>query len=179
MAKFDKMAVLTKMGTTGMIPVFYHEDVEVAKKVLKACYEGGVRAFEFTNRGDFAQEVFAGIVKFATRECPEMAMGIGSVVDPATAALYIQLGADFVVGPLFNPAIAKICNRRLIAYTPGCGSVSGRCIWSEFCKRPDGSDAMVQVDGDRWGGTYEGESDVLVQGRCVLRRHGVQIVPER
>lgn len=124
MAKFDKMAVLTKMGTTGMIPVFYHEDVEVAKKVLKACYEGGVRAFEFTNRGDFAQEVFAGIVKFAARECPEMAMGIGSVVDPATAALYIQLGADFVVGPLFNPAIAKICNRRLIAYTPGCGSVS-------------------------------------------------------
>ena len=124
MAKFDKIAVLTKMGTTGMIPVFYHEDVEVAKKVLKACYEGGVRAFEFTNRGDFAQEVFAGIVKFAARECPEMAMGVGSVVDPATAALYIQLGADFVVGPLFNPEIAKICNRRLIAYTPGCGSVS-------------------------------------------------------
>lgn len=71
MAKFDKIAVLTKMGTTGMIPVFYHEDVEVVKKVLKACYEGGVRAFEFTNRGDFAQEVFAGIVKFAARECPE------------------------------------------------------------------------------------------------------------
>ena len=80
--------------------------------------------FEFTNRGDFAQEVFAEIVKFAAKECPEMAIGIGSIVDPATAAMYLQLGANFVVGPLFNPEIAKVCNRRLVAYTPGCGSVS-------------------------------------------------------
>ena len=124
MAKFDKIAVLNKIGSTGMVPVFYHKDAEVAKKVVKACYEGGVRAFEFTNHGDFAHEVFAEVVKFAAKECPEMAMGVGSIVDPATAALYLQLGANFVVGPLFNPEIAKICNRRLVAYTPGCGSVS-------------------------------------------------------
>ncbi len=124
MAKFDKLVVLNKMGATGMVPVFYHQDIEIAKQVVKACYEGGVRAFEFTNRGDFAQDVFAELVKFAAKECPEMALGIGSVVDPGTAALYIQLGANFVVGPLFNPEIAKICNRRLIPYTPGCGSVS-------------------------------------------------------
>ena len=124
MAKFDKIAVLNKIGSTGMVPVFYHKDAEVAKKVVKACYDGGVRAFEFTNRGDFAHEVFAEVVKFAAKECPEMAMGVGSIVDPATASLYIQLGANFVVGPLFNPEIAKVCNRRLVAYTPGCGSVS-------------------------------------------------------
>ena len=124
MAKFDKIAVLNKIGSTGMVPVFYHKDAEVAKKVVKACYDGGVRAFEFTNRGDFAHEVFAEVVKFAAKECPEMAMGVGSIVDPATAALYLQLGANFIVGPLFNPEIAKICNRRLVAYTPGCGSVS-------------------------------------------------------
>ena len=112
------------MSSTGMVPVFYHKDVEVAKQVVKACYEGGVRAFEFTNRGDFAHEVFAEVVKFAAKECPEMAMGVGSVVDPATAALYIQLGANFVVVPLFNPEISKVCNRRLVPYTPGCGSVS-------------------------------------------------------
>ena len=113
MARFDKIAVLNKIGSTGMVPVFYHKDAEVAKKVVKACYEGGVRAFEFTNRGDFAHEVFAEVVKYAAKECPEMAMGVGSVVDSATAALYLQLGANFVVGPLFNPEIAKICNRRL------------------------------------------------------------------
>ena len=124
MAKFDKIAVLNKIGSTGMVPVFYHKDAEVAKKVVKACYDGGVRAFEFTNRGDFAHEVFAEVVKYAAKECPEMAMGVGSIVDAPTAALYIQLGANFVVGPLFNPEIAKVCNRRLVAYTPGCGSVS-------------------------------------------------------
>ena len=124
MARFSKIAVLTAMSNTGMVPVFYNPDLEVTKQVVKACYEGGVRAFEFTNRGDFAHEVFAEVVKFAAKECPEMAMGVGSIVDPATAALYLQLGACFIVGPLFNPEIAKICNRRLVAYTPGCGSVS-------------------------------------------------------
>jgi len=124
MAKFDKLAVMAKIGETGMVPVFYHKDVEVAKKVIKACYDGGVRAFEFTNRGDFAQEVFAELVKYASRELPGMIIGVGSIVDPGTAALYIQLGANFVVGPVFNPAVAPICNRRLIPYCPGCGSVS-------------------------------------------------------
>ena len=124
MAKFNKIQVLSVMKSTGMVPVFYHSDVETAKQVVKACYEGGVRAFEFTNRGDFAHEVFGELNKWVARECPEMVMGVGSVVDPATAALYIQLGANFIVGPLFNPEVAKVCNRRLIPYTPGCGSVS-------------------------------------------------------
>lgn len=112
------------MKSTGIVPVFYNSDIEIAKSVLKACYDGGIRAFEFTNRGDFAQEVFAELVKFAAKECPEMIMGIGSIVDAPTAAMYIQLGANFVVGPLFNPDVAKVCNRRLVPYSPGCGSVS-------------------------------------------------------
>lgn len=124
MAKFSKLQVLQAMATTGMVPVFYHKDADVAKQVIKACYEGGVRAFEFTNRGDFAQEVFSDLVKFAVRECPELILGIGSIVDPATAAMYLQIGANFVVGPMFNPEIARVCNRRLIPYTPGCGSVT-------------------------------------------------------
>lgn len=124
MARFSKIEVLNVMRQTGMVPVYYSKDTETAKQVLKACYAGGVRAFEFTNRGDFAHEVFGELVKFATKECPEMILGIGSIVDPATAALFLQLGANFVVGPLFNPEIAKICNRRLVPYTPGCGSVS-------------------------------------------------------
>ena len=124
MAKYNKLQVIQTFKDTGIVPVFYNADVEVTKNVVKACYEGGIRAFEFTNRGDFAQEVFAELVKFANKELPGMIMGVGSVVDPATAALYIQLGANFVVGPVFNPAIAPICNRRLIPYSPGCGSVS-------------------------------------------------------
>ncbi|MCM1035418.1 MAG: bifunctional 4-hydroxy-2-oxoglutarate aldolase/2-dehydro-3-deoxy-phosphogluconate aldolase [Paludibacter sp.] len=124
MSKFDKLAVLNKIGTTGMVPVFYHKDLNICKQVVKACYEGGVRAFEFTNRGDFAHEIFGELVKWADKECPELALGIGSVVDAPTAALYIQLGANFVVGPLFNADIAPVCNRRLIPYCPGCGTVT-------------------------------------------------------
>jgi 2-dehydro-3-deoxyphosphogluconate aldolase/(4S)-4-hydroxy-2-oxoglutarate aldolase len=124
MARFDNLAVMAKIGETGMVPVFYHKDVEIACKVVKACYEGGVRAFEFTNRGDFAHVVFAAVMNFAASECPDMAIGVGSVVDAPTAALYMQLGACFVVGPLFNPDVAKVCNRRNVPYVPGCGSVS-------------------------------------------------------
>lgn len=124
MAKFDKLAVMQKIGATKMVPVFYHKDVEIAKQVVKACYDGGVRAFEFTNRGDFAHEVFAEVRKFTWAECPDLALGVGSVVDAPTASLFIQMGADFVVGPLFNPDVAKVCNRRCVPYTPGCGSVS-------------------------------------------------------
>ena len=124
MAKYDKLQVLATMQQTGIVPVFYHADASVAKQVLKACYDGGVRAFEFTNRGDFAHEVFAELVKYAAAELPGMILGVGSVVDPATAALYLQLGANFVVGPVYNPAVVPVCNRRLVPYCPGCGSVS-------------------------------------------------------
>ena len=124
MAKYSKLETLQTMKQTGIVPVFYHGDLTVAKNVLKACYDGGIRAFEFANRGDFAQEVFGELVKYANAELPGMILGIGSVVDPGTASMYIQLGANFVVGPLFNPAIAPVCNRRLIPYCPGCGSVT-------------------------------------------------------
>ncbi len=124
MAKFTKLQTLNVIKNTGIVPVFYNSDIEISKNVLKACYKGGIRAFEFTNRGDFAQEIFAQLVKFASTECPEMVLGIGSIVDAPTAAMYIQLGANFVVGPLFNPDVAKVCNRRGIPYSPGCGSVT-------------------------------------------------------
>ena len=149
MANYNKLQVFQTILGTGMVPVFYHPDAEVAKQVLKACYEGGVRAFEFTNRGDFAHEVFAECVKFAAKECPELALGIGSVVDAPTAAMYIQMGACFVVGPLFNPEIAPVCNRRLVPYCPGCGTVS------EIGKAQElGCDLCKVFPGDVYGPAF-------------------------
>ena len=124
MAKYSRLTVATQMYETGMVPVFYHKDLEVAKKVLKACYDGGVRVFEFTNRGDFAHEVFGELNKFALRELPDMILGAGSVVDSPTAALYIQLGANFIVSPILDADMAIICNRRKILWSPGCGSLT-------------------------------------------------------
>lgn len=124
MAQFNKIQVLQAILATGMVPVYYHADAVVAKRVVKACYDGGVRAFEFTNRGDFASEVFIELVKYARRECPELILGVGSIVDAPTAALFLQYGANFVVGPYLNPEVARLCNRHLVPYTPGCGSVT-------------------------------------------------------
>ncbi len=124
MAQYSRIEVILKMKETGVVPVFYHADLETCRKVLKACYEGGIRIFEFTNRGDFAHEIFAELNKYALKELPGMMMGVGSVIDGATSSLYMQLGANFVVSPLLNPEMAVTCHRRKIPWVPGCGSVS-------------------------------------------------------
>jgi len=124
MARFTRIQVAQKMAEAGMIPVFFNRDVEVCKKVLEACYKGGIRLFEFTNRGDYAHVVFKELNMFAEKELPEMILGTGSVIDAATATIYIQLGSNFIVSPLLNEEMATVCNRRKILWSPGCGSVS-------------------------------------------------------
>ena len=147
MARFSRIAVTLKMKEDGMVPVFYHPDAEICKKVVKSCYDGGSRVFEFTNRGDFAHEVFAEITKYVRDEMPEMAMGVGSVVDGPTTAIYIQLGADFIVSPLLNEDMAKICNRRKVAWSPGCATLS------EISKAEElGAEVVKIFPGEQVGG---------------------------
>lgn len=124
MAKFSRIEVALKMRETGIVPVFYHHDEEVCLRVMKACYSGGIRVFEFTNRGDFAHEIFLTLNKYAARKCPEMILGAGSVLDAGTASLYIQSGSNFIVSPALKKDIALTCNRRKILYAPGCGTVT-------------------------------------------------------
>ena len=124
MAKFSRLEVVTKMMETGMVPLFYHSDVEVAKKTLKACYQGGARLLEFTSRGDFAYQIFDQLNKYVLTELPDMIMGVGSVTDAAAASLYMQLGANFIVTPVLREDIAIVCNRRKILWSAGCGSLT-------------------------------------------------------
>jgi len=124
MAKFMKHEVVGKMLELGLVPVFYNGDVEVAKKIVQACADGGLKIAEFTNRGDFAYQVFSELAKWVSKEFDDVILGVGSVIDPGTATIYINNGANFVVGPIFNPEIAKVCNRRKVPYSPGCGSPS-------------------------------------------------------
>jgi 2-dehydro-3-deoxyphosphogluconate aldolase / (4S)-4-hydroxy-2-oxoglutarate aldolase len=123
MAK-DRMAVLAAMMEQGVIPVFYHPDIEVCINVIQACADGGAKCIEFTNRGDFAWEVFKDVNKHFLKADPSVIMGVGSVIDAPTAALYIANGANFVVGPLLNADVAKVCNRHCVPYSPGCGSAT-------------------------------------------------------
>jgi 2-dehydro-3-deoxyphosphogluconate aldolase / (4S)-4-hydroxy-2-oxoglutarate aldolase len=124
MARYSRLEVLNAMHEIGIVVVFYHPDLEVVKNVATACAEGGARLLEFTNRGDFAHETFADLEKFCAKQMPQMITGVGSIVDPGTASLYIANGANFVVGPVLNAEVAKTCNRRKIPYSPGCGSAS-------------------------------------------------------
>lgn len=124
MAKYTRIEVANVMRETGMVPLFYHPDIEIGKKTLRACYDGGARLIEFTSRGDFAFEIFGELNKFALKELPGMIMGVGSITDAGAASLYMQLGANFVVTPSLREDIAKVCNRRKVLWSPGCGSLT-------------------------------------------------------
>ena len=80
MARFTRIDVVLKMREAGIVPVFYHRDPGICRNVIKACYEGGIRVFEFTNRGDYAHELFSDLNKWAEKEVPELIMGAGSIV---------------------------------------------------------------------------------------------------
>jgi 2-dehydro-3-deoxyphosphogluconate aldolase / (4S)-4-hydroxy-2-oxoglutarate aldolase len=124
MSRFTRLEVLNAMVETGLVPVFYNGDVEIAKKIVEACAAGGARCIEFTNRGDFAPFVFKELSEYCAKAYPKVMLGVGSIVDPYTASLYIAAGAAFVVGPSLNPEVARLCNRRKISYSPGCGTAS-------------------------------------------------------
>lgn len=124
MAQYTRLEVASVMEELGMVPLFFHPDVELGKKVLKACYDGGARLLEFTSRGDFAFEVFGELNKYALEELPGMILGVGSVTDAAAASLYMQLGANFIVTPVLREDIAVVCNRRKVLWSPGCGSLT-------------------------------------------------------
>jgi 2-dehydro-3-deoxyphosphogluconate aldolase/(4S)-4-hydroxy-2-oxoglutarate aldolase len=124
MAQYTRLEVVKQMQDSGMVPLFYHHDIEVAKSVLKACYDGGARLMEFTNRGDFAIEIFNQLIKYSIAELPGMILGVGSVTDAAAASLYMLSGANFIVTPVFREDIAVVCNRRKVLWSPGCGSLT-------------------------------------------------------
>ncbi|MDI6625719.1 MAG: bifunctional 4-hydroxy-2-oxoglutarate aldolase/2-dehydro-3-deoxy-phosphogluconate aldolase [Brevundimonas sp.] len=122
--RHDRLAVLTALEAQGVAPVFYHPDADVCLEVIRACARGGVRVIEFTNRGDFAVDLFGDIARELQMTDPDVVLGIGSVIDAGTAALYLNRGARFVVSPCLVPEVARVCNRRMAAYFPGCGSVT-------------------------------------------------------
>ena len=124
MARFTRLQVYDAMLTTGLVPLFYQDDPDVAQEIVQAVSGGGARVLEFTNRGEKALPVFSHLNSFIENTGLPIILGVGSVIDAPTAALYLAHGANFIVGPLFNPEVARLCNRRKIAYLPGCATVA-------------------------------------------------------
>jgi len=157
MARFSRIEVATVMENTGLVPLFFHNDVALGKKVLEACYNGGARILEFTSRGDFAHEVFGELNKFCEQNLPEMILGVGSVTDAAAASLYMQLGANFVVTPVLREDIALVCNRRKVLWSPGCGSLT------EIVKAEELGCEIVKLFP---GGIYGADFVKAIKGPC-------------
>jgi len=124
MAQYTRHQVISEMQESSLVPLFYHKDAALAKKVLAACYKGGARLLEFTHRGDFAHEVFRELIDYAIAELPGMILGVGSVTDAASASYYMQIGANFIVTPVYREDIAVVCNRRKVLWSPGCGTLT-------------------------------------------------------
>lgn len=132
MASFSRLEVAEVMKQTGLVPLFYNSDLEISKKVIQACYDGGARLLEFTARGDFAHEVFGELNKHVLKHMPGMIMGVGSVTDAASASRFMALGANFIVTPVLREDIAIVCNRRKVLWSPGCGSLTEICRAEEL-----------------------------------------------
>ncbi|MEE9362604.1 MAG: bifunctional 4-hydroxy-2-oxoglutarate aldolase/2-dehydro-3-deoxy-phosphogluconate aldolase [Cellulophaga sp.] len=157
MAKYSRIQVATAMEETGLVPLFYSDDIELGKQVLRACYNGGARLLEFTSRGDFAFEIFAELNKFALKELPGMMLGVGSITDAGAASLYMQLGANFIVTPVLREDIAIACNRRKVLWSAGCGSLT------EFAKAEELGCEIVKLFP---GGIYGPSFVKAIKGPC-------------
>ncbi|MFN3402461.1 MAG: bifunctional 4-hydroxy-2-oxoglutarate aldolase/2-dehydro-3-deoxy-phosphogluconate aldolase [Cytophagaceae bacterium] len=120
----SRIETILKLKESKIIPLFYHDDEDVCLAIVDACYTAGLRAFEFTNRGKYSYDNFRKIKHAVENQYKDMALGIGSITDSATAALYMQAGADFIVSPVLNEDIIKACNRRKILCLPGCATLS-------------------------------------------------------
>ncbi len=115
--------IIQKMELGGLVPVFNHHDIEVAKNVLDACYYGGIRIFEFTNRGENALEVFEALVKHAEKH-PDLILGIGTIFSVGDAKEFRAKGAQFIVSPAMIPELAEFCKSENVLWVPGCGTVT-------------------------------------------------------
>lgn len=145
MAKYSRIEVFQTMERTKLVPLSYHSSAEVIIKIVEACFRGGARVFEFTNRGDFAHKVFDELSRYCNTHIPGMILGVGSVTDGGTASIYLQLGANFIVTPVLREDIAIVCNRKKVMWSPGCGSLT------EICRAEELGCELVKLFP---GGTY-------------------------
>lgn len=138
MARYMRLEVINMLLEIGVVPLFYHSELETGVELVNACVRGGARVIEFTNRGEMAYPVFVELVRHFAKADPSVILGVGSIIDAPTAALYLAAGANFIVGPSLNPDISRLCNRRKILYIPGCTTTNeisaAEELGAEICK---------------------------------------------
>ncbi|MHC5083571.1 MAG: beta/alpha barrel domain-containing protein, partial [Planctomycetota bacterium] len=138
MPQHTRLDVLTRIKKLGLVPIFFNPDLDTARSIVKTCHAAGATVVEFTNRGDRAMDVFRELAVMRDRDMPDLILGVGSIVDASTAAMYIAAGADFIVSAMLDAEVAKLCNTRKIPYAPGCCTPTefhtAHQLGVEFCK---------------------------------------------
>jgi 2-dehydro-3-deoxyphosphogluconate aldolase/(4S)-4-hydroxy-2-oxoglutarate aldolase len=119
MARNTSIVVYSRIEETPIVPLFFNADLTVAQHVLKACYDGGIRVFEFTNRGAEAPAIFAKLIDYCEKECPDLVLGIGTIYDARQANEFISMGADFMLQPFTTPEVGEVCAKHDIPWMPG------------------------------------------------------------
>jgi 2-dehydro-3-deoxyphosphogluconate aldolase / (4S)-4-hydroxy-2-oxoglutarate aldolase len=120
---FTKQQIIDEMTRSRLVPLFTHDDPLEALDVVTAAYEGGISVFEFTNRKPNSFEVFSFLVKHRN-QFPQLALGIGTVMDPVTTEKYINAGADFIISPVLKPSMAPVCHQHNRLWIPGCATLT-------------------------------------------------------
>lgn len=120
---FSKSQIISTLKATGVAPMFYHGDTDVARSIVDVSYEGGVRAIEFTNRGPNAFEVFKDLLKYSEKY-NGLIIGIGTILDAKTTEKYIKAGAQFIVSPILRPEMADVCNKHDRLWIPGAATIT-------------------------------------------------------
>lgn len=145
----DKDKTIALLNEVGVLPLFYHADIEIAKQVVAASYHGGARAFEFTNRGENALEVFVKLLAYVKENLPGLSMGIGTIYDAATAQKYVDAGTDFIVTPCLNPEVGKVCIAAGIPWIPGITTLT-----EIYNARVAGAEVVKLFPGDVVGSKF-------------------------
>lgn len=104
----------------GILPLYFNADENITLEVLKAIYKAGIRAVEYTNRGEAALKNFEKMVALRNHEMPNLLLGIGTIKNLEQAKAFEQIGADFFISPGFVPEVAQYLIAKDLFYSPGC-----------------------------------------------------------
>lgn len=118
MSKKDQLLKL--IPEQGILPLYFYKDTQVSLEVLKVLYQAGVRAVEYTNRGEAAFKNFEAMRKLCDTELTGMYLGVGTIKDAATAQSFIDIGADYLVSPGLVDEVAPLANKHDLLWIPGC-----------------------------------------------------------
>ncbi|MNK00614.1 KHG/KDPG aldolase [compost metagenome] len=116
----NKETTIQAIQQQGLLPLFYYEDAQVSLEIIRALYKGGVRVFEYTNRGAAALENFKIFKEALKTEMQDLFLGIGTIKTAEQAQAFLDAGADFIVCPIINPAVAKLTHDAGLLWIPGC-----------------------------------------------------------